>query len=211
MRKYHALIFDCGGVIFRFSSDNIFKHWAMVSGKDANEMKEKFDFGEVYHKFEKGEIASSLFRKKTMNKLEFKISDTEFDNGWNSMYMGLVPGISQLLQELSSTYRLVALTNTNEIHAKKWPILYSSVLGYFEKVFSSHKIGARKPEKKAYETVLNYLGLSANRTIFFDDNPAFVRAAAEMNITSIHVTSFNQMIDEMKKLGVNVKSAVRGE
>lgn len=208
MKKYHAMIFDCGGVIFHFSSDNIFKHWAMVSGGDANEMKKKFDFDEIFHKFEKGEIDSSLFRKNTMNKLELKISDEEFDNGWNSMYMELVPGIAQLLQELRSTYRLVALTNTNAIHAEKWPILYSSVLESFEKVFSSHEIGARKPEQKAHETVLNYLGLNPNRVIFFDDNPEFVRAAAEMNIESICVTSFKQMVDEMNRLGIKVKFAV---
>lgn len=208
MKKYDAMIFDWGGVIFHFSSDKIFKHWAMVSGRDANELKKKFDFGEIYHKFEKGEISSSLFRKNIMNKLEFKISDEEFDNGWNSMYRELVPGIAYLLQELKSTYRLVALTNTNEIHAQTWPILYSSVLGYFEKIFSSHEIGARKPEKKAYETVLNYLGLDPHRIIFFDDNPEFVRAAAEMNIESICVTSFRQMVVEMNRRGIKVKFAV---
>ena len=136
-----------------------------------------------------------------MNKLEFKTSDEEFDKGWNSMYMELVPGIEQLLQELRQTYRLVVLTNTNAIHAQKWPILFSSVLGYFEKVFSSHEIGARKPEKKAYETVLDYLGLDPHRIIYLDDNLEFVRAAAEMNIESICVTSFKQMVDEMNRLG----------
>ena len=143
-----------------------------------------------------------------MNKLGFKISDAEFDNGWNSMYMGLVPGIGQLLQELRSTYRLVILTNTNAIHTEKWPILCSPVLGYFEKVFSSHEIGACKPEEKAFETVLNYLGLDPHSTIFLDDNPAFVRAAAEMNIESICVTSFKQMVDEMNRLGIEVKFPV---
>ena len=202
------MIFDCGGVVFHFSSDRIFKHWALVSGKDAIELKKKFDFGETYQEFEKGEISPSVFRKKTMNKLEFKISDEEFDNGWNSMYMELVPGIVGLLRELRSTYRLVALTNTNVIHAKKWPILFSSVLEYFEKVFSSHTIGARKPEKRAYETVLNYLEENPQSTIFLDDNPEFVRAAAAMDITSICVSSFKQMVDEMSTRGVRLKSAV---
>lgn len=208
MKKYHAMIFDCGGVIFHLSLDNVFKHWAMVSGKEASIMKKKFDFDEISQEFEKGAISSSLFRKDIMNKLELKMSDEDFDNGWNSIYMELVPGIEQLLQELRSTYRLVALTNTNEIHAKKWRILYSSVLEYFEKVFSSHEIGARKPEQKAYETVLNYLGLNPNRTIFFDDNPEFVRAAAAMDITSIRVTSFTQMTDEMRIRGVRLESFV---
>ena len=208
MKKYCAMIFDCGGVVFHFSSDRIFKHWALVSGKDAIELKKKFDFGETYQEFERGEISPSVFRKKTMNKLEFKISDEEFDNGWNSMYMELVPGIVGLLRELRSTYRLVALTNTNAIHAERWPILFSSVLEYFEKVFSSHVIGARKPEKRAYETVLNYLGVNPQSTIFFDDNPEFVRAAETMDISSVRVTSFKQMANEMRERGVRLECVV---
>ncbi len=210
MSKYHALIFDCGGVIFTFSFDHAFNYWAMVSGEDISKIKNNFDFDETFKKFEKGEVDSSIFRKHTLSKLGLKISDDEFDNGWNSIYMELVPGITQLLQGLKQKYRLVALTNTNEIHAEKWKTMYASLLSCFEKVFSSHEIHARKPEQKAYSTVLNYLQLETNEVVFLDDNPQYVQAASEMNITSIHVTSFMQMVEDLSKLGVEVKSTVRG-
>jgi len=208
MRTYQAMIFDCGGVIFHCSFDNAFKHWAAVTRRDVDEIKSKFDFDDRFQEFERGEISSGLFRQITMDKLELKMSDEEFDAGWNSIYIELVPGIEQLLHVLTSMYRIVALTNTNAIHAHMWRILCSSVLKHFEKVFSSHEIGARKPEKKAYETVLNYLGLNPQNTIFFDDNPEFVQAAAAMNITSIQVTSFKQMTDEMRKHGIRLRHAV---
>jgi len=208
MSKYHALIFDCGGVIFTYSFDNVFSHWATVSGKSVNEIKSKFDFDETFKKFEKGEIDSSTFRKHTLSKLGLKISDDEFDNGWNSIYMELVPGVTQLVQELKQKHRLVALTNSNEIHAAKWKIMYAPLLSCFEKVFSSHEIHARKPEQEAYKTVLNYLQLNHDKVIFLDDNTKFVQAASEMNIAGIHVTSFNRMVEDLNKLGVEVKSAV---
>ena len=50
--------------------------------------------------------------------------------------------------------------------------------------------------------MLNYLDLDPHRIIYLDDNLEFVRAAAEMNIESICVTSFKQMVEEMKRLGV---------
>jgi putative hydrolase of the HAD superfamily len=208
MRTYHAMIFDCGGVIIHVSFDKAFTYWATVSGADASRMRRRFDFDEIYQRFERGEISASRFRKNTMDKLGFRISDEEFDNGWNSIYVEVVPGIAEFLQELRSMYRLVALTNTNEIHAERWPILYSSVLSYFEKVFCSHEIGARKPEKRAYETVVNYLGVDPQHALYFDDNLEFVRAAAALNIPSIHVTSFKQMTDEMREHGVQLQSAV---
>jgi len=202
MSRYKAIVFDCGGVIFTCSFNNAFNYWAMVSGKDINEIKNRFDFDEIFKKLERGEINSTAFRKHALSKIGLRISDEKFDNGWNSIYLDLVPGIKQLLQELKQKHRLVALTNTNEIHEKKWRIMYASLLNYFEKVFSSHEIHARKPERKAYNTVLNYLRLEPNEVVFLDDNPEYVQAASEMNIASIHVTSFRQMIEELNKLGV---------
>ena len=204
MKKYQAIIFDCGGVIFDFSPDNVFNHWAMVSGEDVDVIRQRFVLDDKYHKFEKGEIDAVLFRKHTLNMLELKISDEDFDDGWNSIYMDSVYGIEQLLQELKSQYRLVALTNTNEIHARKWPILYASLLRHFERVFSSHEIQARKPERKAFEIVLEHLALNADDVIFLDDNPEYVQAASSMNIASIHVTSFRQMIEDLRNLGVRI-------
>jgi putative hydrolase of the HAD superfamily len=208
MNEYQAIIFDCGGVIFTCSFDNAFDYWAMVSGKDINEISNKFNFDEIFQEFERGEIDSTVFRKHVLSRLGLRINDENFDKGWNSIYLDLVPGIKQLLQELKQKYRLVALTNTNEIHARKWRNMYASILKYFEKVFSSHEIHARKPEQEAYKTVLNYLQLNPDKVIFLDDNTEYVQAASEMNIASIHVTSFKQMVEDLSKLGVEVKSTV---
>jgi putative hydrolase of the HAD superfamily len=173
MSKYKAIVFDCGGVIFTCLFDKALNYWAMVSGKNISEIKNKFDFDEIFQKLERGEINSTAFRKHALSKLGLKISDEKFDKGWNSIYLDLVPGIKQLLQELKQKHRLVALTNTNEIHAKKWRIMYASILDCFERVFS-----------------LNYLRLNPDEVIFLDDNTENVQAASEMNIASIHVTSF---------------------
>ena len=207
MKQYRAIIFDCGGVIFDFSPDNVFKHWATVSNKDPNTLEQKFKFSEVYYRFERGEIDPAAFREHTMNMLGLTINDEDFDRGWNNLHGELVPGIEELLHDLQEDYRLVALTNTNEIHAEKWQIVCRPLLHYFEKVFSSHEIHARKPERNAYEIVLKYLDLAPDEVIFLDDNPEYVRAAADLQIKTIHVTSFKQMVSDLKKLGVEVRAS----
>jgi len=202
VKKYRAIIFDCGGVIFHFSPHKVFEHWALVSGKDTNSLAHKFEFGNTYHEFERGEIDASVFRNHVMEKLDMDLSDEDFDKGWNSLYGDLVPGIEELLRALQKQHRLVALTNTNEIHAQKWHVMCKSILHYFEKVFSSHEIHARKPERMAYETVLKYLDLAPDVVTFLDDNPEYVRAAADLQIKSIHVTSLKQMIRDLRNLGL---------
>jgi epoxide hydrolase-like predicted phosphatase len=205
MKTYRAIIFDCGGVLFDFSPDKVFDHWAKVSGTDASVLSNRFIFGEEYNQFERGEIDASSFRKQILNMLDIDINDDNFDNGWNCLYGDIVPGIEQVLQHLTRHYRLVALTNTNEIHARKWRILCAPLVCFFEKVFSSHEIHARKPEPEAYETVLKYLSLEPEDVIFLDDNPEYVRAASCMNITSIRVISLEQMVGELNALGAKIK------
>jgi len=201
-RYYRAIIFDLGNVVINFSFDNIFNHWADVTGVSAYELKRRFVYDEMFCRFERGEIDSSCFRKYVLKKLGIEMSDAEFDEGWNAIYLDIVPGIEYILRDLRRHFRLIALTNTNELHAQRWKMMYASVLRHFEKVFCSHEMKVRKPEQRAFEIVLSYLELNPHEVLFLDDNPEFVRAASGMHITGILVTSLEQMICELNKCGV---------
>ncbi len=202
MKKYQAIIFDLGNVVINISFDKIFEYWAKMSGRDANELKQKFEFDEMYQQFERGEVKSFTYRKYISEKLELYLSDDEFDNGWNNIYLNVAPGIVRLLRDLKFWFRLIALTNTNEIHIQKWKLKYASLLSNFEKVFCSSEIGARKPEKKAYEIVLQYLKLEPNSVVLLDDSSKNVNTASDIGIKGVLVKSHNQIIDELKKLGI---------
>jgi len=202
MKKYQAIIFDLGNVVINISFDKIFEYWAKMSGRDANELKQKFEFDEMYQQFERGEVKSFTYRKYISEKLELYLSDDEFDNGWNNIYLNVAPGIVRLLRDLKFWFRLIALTNTNEIHIQKWKLKYASLLSNFEKVFCSSEIGVRKPEKKAYEIVLQYLKLEPNSVVLLDDSSKNVNTASDIGIKGVLVKSHHQIIDELKKLGI---------
>ncbi len=202
MNPYRAIIFDLGNVVINFSFDNIFNYWAHITGVPALELKNNFDYDDMFCRFEKGEIGPSVFRRHVQEKLKVKMSDAQFDKGWNRIYVSAVPGIKSVLQNLRQHYRLVALTNTNELHVQQWMTKYASLLRSFEKIFCSNEIKARKPERKAFEVVLFYLKMNPRDVLFLDDNPEFVEAASEMAIRGILVTSLKQMMRELAELGV---------
>jgi putative hydrolase of the HAD superfamily len=200
--KYQSIIFDLGNVIINISFDKIFEYWAQVSGREVQEIKQKFEFDDVYAQFERGSITPATYRKYISDKLELCLSDDEFDHGWNNLYLDVAPGIEQLLSLLKSQLRLIALTIANEIHAQRWRKKYASLLSHFEKVFCSSEIGARKPEKKAYEIVLRYLNVDPQRVIFFDDSPKNVEVASHIGIKGIVVNSIHDILDELQKLDI---------
>ncbi|UCG92018.1 MAG: HAD family phosphatase [candidate division WOR-3 bacterium] len=200
--RYQAIIFDLGNVIINISFDKIFEYWAQVSDCEVKKIKQRFEFDDVYAQFERGTITPDTYRKYISQKLELQLSDDEFDNGWNNLYLDAAPGIAQLLKDLKPRFRLVALTNTNAIHVQRWKKKYAALLSHFEKVFCSSETGARKPEKKVYEIVLQYLEVDPPRVIFFDDSPKNVEVASAIGIKGIVVKSPQELVDELTKLGI---------
>ncbi len=155
MDKPGALIFDLGKVVFDVSFDRTFQFWASASGQRFADIKSKFLFDEVSDNFERGDISAEEFRTVVSKRLDIALPDEDFDKGWCDIYLDTYNGIEILLADLKRHYKLVALTNTNIIHDKVWRVKYADTLEYFEKIFSSPELKTRKPEKKAYQIVLD--------------------------------------------------------
>lgn len=202
MITYKAIIFDLGKVVFDLSFDRVFQYWADVSGKKFTDIKSKFQFDYILDQFEKDEISATQFRQQIFKRLDLRLSDDEFDKGWCDLYLDTYVGINDLLAGLKQNYKLVALTNTNIIHSKVWQAKYTNTLKYFEKIFSSHEIGERKPEAKAFQIVIDYLQMEPQQIAFLDDNIENIKGAEVLGIKTILVTSFEQMKGEFRKVGI---------
>jgi putative hydrolase of the HAD superfamily len=202
MTSYKALIFDLGKVVFDLSFDQVFQSWACASNRQVDELKAKFEFDEVFDQFEKAAITPHKFRLAVSQKLNLTLSDHAFDAGWCALYLDTYPGIDHLLSQLRQQYQLVALTNTNSIHSLVWKEKYASTLRYFQHVFSSHELQARKPEAPAYQCVLDYLQVAPQQVVFLDDNPDNITGAAQLGLATILVTSYQQMVAQLQEMGV---------
>ena len=64
-----------------------------------------------------------------MEKLKIKLEGDAFEQGWNSIYDEVIPGVPELLAELKKSYRLIALTNTNAVHYPTWATKYAKDAG----------------------------------------------------------------------------------
>ena len=202
MNMYKAVIFDLGKVVFDLSFDRIFWFWANASGGHYDEIKSKFQFDDLFDKFEKADVTPKEFRVELSKRLGLTLTDQEFDEGWCDLYLDTYPGINVLLADLQQNYQLVALTNTNTIHSSAWKMKYDNTLRYFEKVFSSHELRERKPDAKAYQTVLDYLRVEPQQAVFLDDNIDNIKGADQLGIKTILVTSYEQMTAELRAIGL---------
>ena len=204
MQKMKVLVFDLGNVVFECSFDEVMQSWSRSSGKTMEALRDRFQFDFMYEKHEKGEISANAYFTYLSKELGLDISIDEIEKGWNAIYGDLIQEMGGLLKDLKLSYRIVALTNTNRSHKLVWEKKYADVLREFEKIFSSHEIGARKPDEAAYRHVLRYLNLPPGEVVFLDDNLENVEAGSRLGMKGIHVRSFQQMRNELIGVGTRL-------
>jgi len=199
-----AAIFDLGGVVLDVSHGNAADYWTQAVGVEPGKIQVQLKEGTCYASFERGEISPETFHQRVSADLGRPISYDDLLEGWNSVIRGVVPGVGELLAELSRTIRLAVLSNTNLLHAGFFMKRYAEIFDYFEKVFLSHEIGTRKPEPQSFQLVLDRLGLRAGETVFIDDKPGNVTVARQLGMKGIVAGSTEQIRRDLRSLGIDL-------
>jgi epoxide hydrolase-like predicted phosphatase len=68
-------------------------------------------------------------------------------------------------------------------------------------VFSCNE-GISKPERRIYEITVERLGSPPDRSVFIDDNPAYIAGAEQLGLHTILFESIAQLKNELARLGL---------
>jgi putative hydrolase of the HAD superfamily len=199
------LLFDLGNVVIRYSTGLTLQKLSDISGIPREILLKRIDFNdENFHKFERGDISRNRFKKIISEKIGYNFRDCEFERCFNAMFLELIPGIDEMINALRRGHKVAALSNTNEIHEKFFLEKYNKALRYFDKLFLSHRIRSRKPEKAAFDTVMDYYKVTPSDILFFDDNPLNVNKASSYGIRSTLVSSILDIKKGLANAGISV-------
>jgi len=189
---FNNIIFDLGGVIINLSVPDTFAAFAKASGKSLDDVS-KYASHQVFLDYEKGLISDEEFRQSVKEMLDWKADAITFDSCWNAMLLDIPVERLRLLERLKKDYRIFLLSNTNEIHLRKFNEILNNTEGrsemdhYFHKAYYSHRMKMRKPDKEIFEFVLNENQLNPKETLFLDDNVSNLEGAAQTGIQTFHV------------------------
>lgn len=184
-----ALLFDLGGVVIEIDFDRVYSHWALSSNQSLEIIKSRFAFDSNYERHERGEIDASEYFASLRKSMEINITDEEFMVGWNSLYVGEIPGVSTLLSKVAEKLSIYAFTNSNFTHQRVWSKQFKQVLSLFQEVFVSSEIGKRKPEPAAFYAISCEIGVKLENILFFDDSLENIVGAKKVGMQTVHVTS----------------------
>jgi glucose-1-phosphatase len=197
-----ALLFDLGRVVLDIDFERTLHCWASYAGCEPQQLLRRFSRDELYLRHEKGEISDAAFFAGLRSSLGVDLSDVEFLEGWNAIFVGEMPGIKPLLARAAQHLPLYAFSNTNVPHVAFFSNQYADVLGHFRQIFVSSSIGLRKPDAEAYDHVVDAIGVLADRIVFFDDLAENIEGARARGLKAVHVTSADDVAKVLTALRI---------
>jgi putative hydrolase of the HAD superfamily len=185
--EIRALLFDLGGVIVELDWDRAFAAWARAAKVDAAQLRQRFSFDEPYQRHERGEIRAVEYYDALNASLGIDVPHEVLDQGWRDIFASAIEPTASLLRELHGSIPLYAFSNTNPVHYDAWSTRFREVLTPFEHVFTSCDIGARKPDRAAFEHVARAIGVAPEAILFFDDTEENIRGARAIGMPAVLV------------------------
>lgn len=125
-----------------------------------------------------------------------------YDN-WTTMLRADIPQNVEVLRKLEHTdYQLFGLTNWSN---ETFP--YALENYDFFKIFDGKIVVSGdekliKPDPKIWELLLSRYNISAEESVFIDDNEANIAAAKALGFHTVHIKSETDLDSELKNLGV---------
>lgn len=159
------------------SFERVFTAWASLAACPVEKIRNSFKLDEFYGDHERGQITSQQYFAHLRDSLDLPLSDEQFLEGWNRIFGGEVPGMSAMVQQVARLYPVYVFSNTNDSHQKVWAQRYRSTLRVFDRIFTSHQIGRRKPDLQAYRWVTQQIKCAPEQVAFFDDSAKNVQGA----------------------------------
>jgi len=197
-----AIIFDLGGVLIDWNPSYVFdkmfddeekkKHF--FENICTSDWNEKQDAGRPLE-----EATQELVRKHP----EWKEYIEAYYGRWTEMLGGPIHETVDILRELKEKgrYKIFALTNWS---AELFPIALEryDFLHWFDARVVSGEEKTRKPFPEFYELILKRFHLTAEETLFIDDNVRNAKAAEQFGIKTIIFNSPAQLRDELIEMAI---------
>ena len=190
MTKIKNIIFDLGGVILNLDYSKTDKEFHKLGLNNFSKLYSKKKQSKIFDDFEKGRFSAEKFIFLIKQSENLKLKDSDFINAWNAMLLEIPKERMEFIKRLKKDYNIYLLSNTNEIHIKKFEAdlrknnWLRDFQDCFDQVYYSSNMGMRKPDYDCFNKVLEDHNLKAHETLFIDDSLQHIEGAKKVGINA---------------------------
>ena len=170
-----AIIIDAGRVLVDIDHDRVLRDLSRRPGREIG-MPSLDDLDTILLPLYVGERSWPDLLETINQTLGLSLASDEWREIWCSIIIGEVPGMRQSLSELKSEFKLIALSNTDEVH---WNYILNNypISQLLDGWVVSFEQGIIKPDPAMYQRVMDRYCNGRPPFFYTDDNPRYVEAA----------------------------------
>ena len=188
------IVFDLGGVLCGLDAERCIRAFHQIGAEEVAVYVEEHRVEDLFMQSELGVITTEEFCEEVRRITQRPLDDEQIVWAWNELLTGITDERCQAVMALSKEYRLFVLSNTNDMHWKKWEreATEPNFNNVFEQCFLSYELHLAKPQREIFEAVLQRADIKAGETLFIDDSLKNCEAAQVLGIHTYH----NQQIND---------------
>jgi putative hydrolase of the HAD superfamily len=190
-KNIRHIILDFGGVILNLDYKKTEQAFIDLGITDFANRYSQLQQTEIFDRLETGLADKAEFIKELKAITGEAVTDQQIVTAWNAMLLDIPLRRLQILQQLQLHFDMFLLSNTNEIHEEAFNEILRAQCGFksmgvfFDKVYYSHRVGMRKPDKEIFQLILEQNSLNPEKTLFVDDSPQHIEGAKALGIQTI--------------------------
>ncbi len=197
---HRAILMDLGKVLIHFDFSAGYRGLEDRCPYAETEIRRRIAATDLAARFETGLMEPRDFYAQLCALLELQADYEHFCAIWNSIFRDvLVP--ESMVEGLARRYRMVLVSNTNQIHFEMVRQRYP-LLRHFHDMALSYQVKAMKPRNEIFLEAVRLAGCRADECFYTDDIPAFTEAACKLGIDAVTFESAAQLSSEMRRRGI---------
>lgn len=201
--KIEAIIFDLGGVLIQVYHEERFRGLGVRWKLAPEQLPEILWRSPDFRLAEVGTITDAEYWRRTAPRLGLHTPDAVHAFQQDLFGPVEVTGpMLDLVRRLHGPYRTGLLSNASDVVTPAFLAERYGLGGLFDEVIVSALVGLAKPDPAIYRLALKRLGTAPEATIFVDDYPPNVAAAAALGIQAVHFTGYEALVAELEQQAV---------
>jgi FMN phosphatase YigB (HAD superfamily) len=202
MQGIKNIIFDLGGVLIGLDGQRCIDAFEAIGAHEISNYVRLHRTEDLFMEAEIGKINQQEFCCEVRKLTHCKATDSAIVAAWCCLLDKMPLFKLQKMITLRANYRLLLLSNTNDMHwnyfeTQNFPYEGNSVKDIFEKVYLSYEMHLAKPSEEIFEAVIEDANVKAEETLFIDDSSENCKSAENLGLHTFLNTGLNDWVDKL--------------
>lgn len=204
--KISTVVFDFGNVLSFFSKRKAAQQLALHSDMAADTIEGLVWSGQLEESYEMGLLTTAQLLQELRQQCRLTGTDQQLSRAYADIFEAN-HDVCSVIPRLRYRYRLLLLSNTNELHYHQFSRQFADTLRCFDALVLSYQVGLRKPHPGIYDHCQKLASSPAEECLFIDDLPDNVAAARDRGWHGLVYRPGDNLAALLEEVGVDWESA----